>query len=72
MKTIKYFIATIAIGLSTSCANDLNTLPDGDISGEQLNTDKSSPEKILGGIYLDLRSNGAGEPPHIPTSESWP
>ncbi|ATN05859.1 RagB/SusD family nutrient uptake outer membrane protein [Chryseobacterium indologenes] len=60
MKTIKYFIATIAIGLSTSCANDLNTLPDGDISGEQLNTDKSSPEKILGGIYLDLRSNGAG------------
>ncbi|KFF75670.1 membrane protein [Chryseobacterium sp. P1-3] len=61
MKTIKYFIATIAIGLLTSsCANDLNTLPDGDISGEQLNNDSSSPEKILGGIYLDLRSNGAG------------
>ncbi|MET3035941.1 RagB/SusD family nutrient uptake outer membrane protein [Chryseobacterium sp. NRRL B-14859] len=60
MKTIKYFIATLAIGLTTSCANDLNTLPDGDISGEQLNTDQSSPEKILGGIYLDLRSNGAG------------
>ncbi|AZA84415.1 RagB/SusD family nutrient uptake outer membrane protein [Chryseobacterium lactis] len=60
MKTIKYFIATLAIGLTTSCANDLNTLPDGDISGEQLTTDKSSPEKILGGIYLDLRSNGAG------------
>nr|WP_315032530.1 RagB/SusD family nutrient uptake outer membrane protein [uncultured Chryseobacterium sp.] len=60
MKTIKYFIATIAIALTTSCANDLNTLPDGDISGEQLNTDQSSPEKILGGIYLDLRSNGAG------------
>ncbi|PKF73963.1 RagB/SusD family nutrient uptake outer membrane protein [Chryseobacterium sp. PMSZPI] len=61
MKTIKYFIATIAISLlASSCANDLNTLPDGDISGEQLNNDSSSPEKILGGIYLDLRSNGAG------------
>jgi hypothetical protein len=43
-----------------SCSNDLNTLPEGDISGEQLNDDQSKPEKILGGIYLDLRSNGAG------------
>ncbi|NIF06592.1 RagB/SusD family nutrient uptake outer membrane protein [Chryseobacterium sp. Tr-659] len=61
MKTIKYFIAAAAIGLLTSsCANDLNTLPEGDISGEQLNNDSSTPEKILGGIYLDLRSNGAG------------
>lgn len=61
MKKIKYFIAAITIGfITTSCANDLNTLPEGDISGEQLNNDSSSPEKILGGIYLDLRSNGAG------------
>ena len=61
MKTIKYFIAAIGIGLLTnSCANDLNTLPESDISGEQLNDDQSKPEKILGGIYLDLRSNGAG------------
>lgn len=61
MKTIKYFIAAIAVGLLTSsCANDLNTLPEGNISGEQLNDDQSKPEKILGGIYLDLRSNGAG------------
>ncbi|UKB82460.1 RagB/SusD family nutrient uptake outer membrane protein [Chryseobacterium sp. MEBOG06] len=61
MKKIKYFIAAIAIGIITqSCASDLNTLPEGDISGEQLNDDQSKPEKILGGIYLDLRSNGAG------------
>lgn len=61
MKTIKYFIAALSIGvIFNSCANDLNTVPDGDISGEQLNNDPSSPEKILGGIYLDLRSNGAG------------
>lgn len=46
--------------MTTSCANDLNTLPEGDISGEQLNNDSNSPEKILGGVYLDLRSNGAG------------
>lgn len=61
MKTIKYFISTLAVALiTTGCANDLNTLPEGDISGEQLNEDQSKPEKILGGIYLDLRSNGAG------------
>lgn len=61
MKTIKYFITAISIGLiAHSCSSDLNTLPEGDISGEQLNNDSSSPEKILGGIYLDLRSNGAG------------
>ncbi|WPO92552.1 RagB/SusD family nutrient uptake outer membrane protein [Chryseobacterium sp. HR92] len=61
MKKIKYFIAAVTLGfITSSCANDLNTLPDGDISGEQLNNDSSSPEKILGGIYLDLRSNGAG------------
>lgn len=61
MKTIKYFIAALSISLiAGSCANDLNTLPEGDISGEQLNNDQSKPEKILGGIYLDLRSNGAG------------
>lgn len=61
MKKIKYFIVAIAIGIITqSCASDLNTLPEGDISGEQLNDDQSKPEKILGGIYLDLRSNGAG------------
>lgn len=61
MKKIKYFIAAIAVGIITqSCASDLNTLPEGDISGEQLNDDQSKPEKILGGIYLDLRSNGAG------------
>lgn len=61
MKKIKYFLAAVTIGFITvSCANDLNTLPDGDISGEQLNNDANSPEKILGGIYLDLRSNGAG------------
>ncbi|WBV57563.1 RagB/SusD family nutrient uptake outer membrane protein [Chryseobacterium daecheongense] len=61
MKTIQYFIAALSISvMMTSCANDLNTDPDGDISGEQLNNDQSSPEKILGGIYLDLRSNGAG------------
>lgn len=61
MNKIKYFIAAVTIGfITTSCANDLNTLPEGDISGEQLNNDANSPEKILGGIYLDLRSNGAG------------
>ncbi|MBV8325126.1 RagB/SusD family nutrient uptake outer membrane protein [Chryseobacterium sp.] len=61
MKTIKYFIAAAVFTfVSNSCSSDLNTLPDGDISGEQLNNDPSSPEKILGGIYLDLRSNGAG------------
>ncbi|WP_312296667.1 RagB/SusD family nutrient uptake outer membrane protein [Chryseobacterium sp.] len=61
MKKIKYFVAALAIGFITnSCASDLNTLPEGDISGEQLNDDQSKPEKILGGIYLDLRSNGAG------------
>ncbi|MFZ4929462.1 RagB/SusD family nutrient uptake outer membrane protein [Chryseobacterium sp. Mn2064] len=61
MKKIKYFIALAGISLLTqSCANDLNTLPEGNISGEQLNEDQSKPEKILGGIYLDLRSNGAG------------
>lgn len=61
MKTIKYFISALAVGLiTTGCANDLNTLPEGDISGEQLNEDQSKPEKILGGIYLDFRSNGAG------------
>ncbi|UEQ78255.1 RagB/SusD family nutrient uptake outer membrane protein [Chryseobacterium arthrosphaerae] len=61
MKKIKYFVAALAIGVITnSCASDLNTLPEGDISGEQLNDDQSKPEKILGGIYLDLRSNGAG------------
>ncbi|WP_077418633.1 RagB/SusD family nutrient uptake outer membrane protein [Chryseobacterium sp. JV274] len=61
MKKIKYFLAAVTIGfMITSCANDLNTLPEGDISGEQLNNDSSSPEKILGGIYLDLRSNGSG------------
>ncbi len=61
MKRIKYFIAAIAITtVINSCSSDLNTLPEGDISGEQLNDDQSKPEKILGGIYLDLRSNGAG------------
>lgn len=61
MKKIKYFIAAIAITtVINSCSSDLNTLPEGDISGEQLNDDQSKPEKILGGIYLDLRSNGAG------------
>ncbi|CAI8770652.1 RagB/SusD family nutrient uptake outer membrane protein [Chryseobacterium sp. IT-36CA2] len=61
MKKIKYIITAVTISfITTSCANDLNTLPDGDISGEQLNNDANSPEKILGGIYLDLRSNGAG------------
>ncbi|MGH1518003.1 RagB/SusD family nutrient uptake outer membrane protein [Chryseobacterium sp. JK1] len=61
MKKIKYFIALAGISLlAQSCANDLNTLPEGNISGEQLNEDQSKPEKILGGIYLDLRSNGAG------------
>jgi hypothetical protein len=61
MKTIHYFITAIVISaIFSSCANDLNTLPEGDISGEQLNNDQSKPEKILGGIYLDLRSNGAG------------
>ncbi|MCP1301282.1 RagB/SusD family nutrient uptake outer membrane protein [Chryseobacterium sp. S0630] len=61
MNTIKYFITAATLSfLATSCANDLNTLPEGDISGEQLNNDANSPEKILGGIYLDLRSNGAG------------
>ena len=61
MKKIKYFIALVGISILThSCANDLNTLPEGTISGEQLNEDQSKPEKILGGIYLDLRSNGAG------------
>lgn len=61
MKTIQYFISALAVAfITTGCANDLNTLPEGDISGEQLNEDQSKPEKILGGIYLDLRSNGAG------------
>ncbi|PRB05997.1 RagB/SusD family nutrient uptake outer membrane protein [Chryseobacterium sp. MYb7] len=61
MKKIKYIITAATISfIATSCSNDLNTLPDGDISGEQLNNDANSPEKILGGIYLDLRSNGAG------------
>ena len=61
MNTIQYFITAVTLSfLATSCANDLNTLPEGDISGEQLNNDANSPEKILGGIYLDLRSNGAG------------
>lgn len=61
MKRIKYFIAAITIAtVINSCSSDLNTLPEGDISGEQLNDDQSKPEKILGGIYLDLRSNGAG------------
>ncbi|MDR4892598.1 MULTISPECIES: RagB/SusD family nutrient uptake outer membrane protein [unclassified Chryseobacterium] len=61
MKIIKYFISAVTIGfIATSCANDLNTLPQGDISGEQLNNDSNSPEKILGGVYLDLRSSGAG------------
>ncbi len=61
MKTIQYFISAVAVAFITAgCANDLNTLPEGDISGEQLNEDQSKPEKILGGIYLDLRSNGAG------------
>lgn len=61
MKKIQYIITAVTISfIATSCSNDLNTLPDGDISGEQLNNDANSPEKILGGIYLDLRSNGAG------------
>lgn len=61
MKKIKYIITAATISfIAASCSNDLNTLPDGDISGEQLNNDANSPEKILGGIYLDLRSNGAG------------
>ncbi|WP_288442814.1 RagB/SusD family nutrient uptake outer membrane protein [uncultured Chryseobacterium sp.] len=61
MNTIQYFITAVTLSfLVTSCANDLNTLPEGDISGEQLNNDSNSPEKILGGVYLDLRSNGAG------------
>lgn len=61
MKTIKYFIIILSIGtIINSCSSDLNTLPNGDISGEQLNDDKTKAEKILGGIYLDLRSNGAG------------
>lgn len=61
MKTIKYFIITLSIGtIINSCSSDLNTLPNGDISGKQLNDDKTKAEKILGGIYLDLRSNGAG------------
>jgi hypothetical protein len=48
MKTIKYFISAVAIAfITTGCANDLNTLPEGDISGEQLNEDQSKPEKIL-------------------------
>ncbi|MEF9479173.1 hypothetical protein OWR28_16840 [Chryseobacterium sp. 1B4] len=57
--------------MTVSCANDLNTLPDGDISGEQLNNDANSPEKILGGIYLDLRSNGAEVLPCTQISELW-
>lgn len=61
MKTIIYIITAISISLTTiGCADDLNTLPEGDISGEQLSNDPSKAEKILGGIYLDLRSNGAG------------
>lgn len=61
MKTIKYLITALSIGtIINSCSSDLNTLPNGDISGEQLNDDQSKAEKILGGIYLDLRSNGAG------------
>jgi hypothetical protein len=61
MKTIKYLITALSIGtIINSCSSDLNTLPNGDISGEQLNDDKTKAEKILGGIYLDLRSNGAG------------
>jgi hypothetical protein len=61
MKTIKYLITALSIStIINSCSSDLNTLPNGDISGDQLNDDKTKAEKILGGIYLDLRSNGAG------------
>jgi hypothetical protein len=73
MKKIKYFIAAIAITtVINSCSSDLNTLPEGDISGEQLNDDQSKPEKILGGIYLDLRSNGAGGTTSHQILGSWP
>ena len=42
MKTIKYFITALSIGtIINSCSSDLNTLPNGDISGEQLNDDKT-------------------------------
>ena len=73
MKTIKYFITALSIGtIINSCSSDLNTLPNGDISGEQLNDDKTKAEKILGGIYLDRAVMEPEELLCIPILVLWP
>ncbi|MCE4067271.1 hypothetical protein LXM63_19370 [Chryseobacterium gleum] len=72
MKKIKYFITAVTIGFITaSCANDLNTLPDGDISGEQLNNDANSPEKYWVASILIFAAMVREALPCTQISESW-
>ncbi|KIO78697.1 membrane protein [Pedobacter lusitanus] len=42
------------------CSKNLNIEPGGDVSKEQIAQDPAALNKALNGIYLDLRSNGAG------------
>ncbi|WP_110830408.1 RagB/SusD family nutrient uptake outer membrane protein [Pedobacter nutrimenti] len=59
---IKLFITGLflaSIGFA-GCSKNLNIEPGGNVSKEQIAQDPAALNKALNGIYLDLRSNGAG------------